>query len=109
MAVSGQIRSKEDCNIIGFIMANTTKATSVMMPPVNSHFHASPSPIRPIPVIDNCKILLALLGSEDGESNDSPININSKNKMKIALRARSVQRKILIDKVFIFLVLKNCE
>ena len=106
MAVSGQIRTKEDCNTIGFIMANTTKATSVMMPPVNSHFHASPSPIRPIPVIDNCKILLALIGSEDGES---PININSKNKMKIPLRARSVQRKILIDIVFIFPVLKNCE
>jgi len=101
MAVSGQIRSKENCNVVGFIMANTTKATSAMMPPVNSHFHASPSPIRPIPATDNCKILLALIGSEDGESNDSPININKENTIMRPLNPRRIQRNSLYDLVLI--------
>ncbi len=71
MAVAGQIYSKEGISILGKNIDDPTKAISEMIPPINSHFHASKSPIKPIPTMDNPMILLVfkVAGSPDSGYN----------------------------------------
>ena len=102
MAVSGQIRSREYYNTIGFIIANKIKATMEMLLPINFHFHASPSPIKPIPAIDNCKIALgAIVVSIFSPKKVSPINMSKENRIIKLLIPLRIQCDILCNFIFI--------
>ena len=102
MAVIGQIKSKPYSSKLGFIMANPIKAADAIMPPINSHFHASPSPIIPIPATNNCKILLSIqVLLIRGSPEFSPIK---KPTMKRPLNPRRIQRNSLYDLVLMLVL-----
>lgn len=96
MAASGQIRSGVGHNTEGSDIARPTKLTNDKMPPVNSHFHARPSPIIPIPHMDNPIIALVLNGLPGfSPKNVSPINMNTANTIMRALNTLTVHRNPL--------------
>jgi hypothetical protein len=98
-AVPGYKNNKGNCPIPGLTLANPRKATIATIAPVNSHFHASPSPSRTIPNSTSCTIEFALKGSEFNDSGGkkvSPINMNNENRIRRPLRPRTAHLKILI-------------
>ena len=70
-AVLGQIYIGEGISILGKITADPTKAISEMIPPINSHFHASTSPIKPIPTMENPIMSLVLKGPGSPDSGNN--------------------------------------
>ena len=95
MAIIGKMNIKEAFRTTGLIIAKITKDIKAIMPPISSHFQASPSPNRHAPVTDNCNISLVVIGFEDSEPKFSPRNINMKNTIKRPLNPLRIHRKTL--------------
>jgi len=70
-AVNGQIYIGEGISILGKTIADPAKAISEMTLPAISHFHATRSPINPIPTMENPINSLVLKGAGSPDSGNN--------------------------------------